>query len=260
MCATDRRETALSYEHGHNVRVTQPRTSERDAPEGAVRGRRRRSPLTVVGVVLLVAGLACLSWLGYQYVGTDVVAKRSFDQEERTLRSEWSSPSAGPATGAPSDPARSPAQDDVPGSAIALLRVPRFGADFVVPVVAGTTTAALARGVGHYAGTAGPGAVGNFAIAGHRITHGQPFARLLTLEKGDRVVVETSSAVYTYVMDTAPRDLTVTDTAGWVLDPVPGQPEARPTQALITLTTCQDLFHSPDRSVGFGHLDSTQPR
>ncbi|MGW5191904.1 hypothetical protein ACWEOO_21860 [Kribbella sp. NPDC004138] len=23
---------------------------------------------------------------------------------------------------------------------------------------------------------------------------------------------------------------------------------------IITLTTCQDLFHSPDRSVAFGHL------
>ena len=27
---------------------------------------------------------------------------------------------------------------------------------------------------------------------------------------------------------------------------------------MITLTTCQDLFRSPDRSVGFGRLQSTQ--
>ena len=44
--------------------------------------------------------------------------------------------------------------------------------------------------------------------------------------------------------------------ATWVLDPVPGQPDASPTEARITLTTCQDLFHSPDRSIGFGHLQS----
>jgi len=25
----------------------------------------------------------------------------------------------------------------------------------------------------------------------------------------------------------------------------------------LTLTTCQDLFHSPDRSVGFAHLTKT---
>ena len=38
-----------------------------------------------------------------------------------------------------------------------------------------------------------------------------------------------------------------------MLDPVPGKPQT-PTHSIITLTTCQDLFHSPDRSVAFGHL------
>ena len=51
--------------------------------------------------------------------------------------------------------------------------------------------------------------------------------------------------------------LTVTDVDTWVLDPVPGKQDVPPTRALITLTTCQDLFHSPDRSVGFGHLTQT---
>ena len=64
------------------------------------------------------------------------------------------------------------------------------------------------------------------------------------------MIVETRDAIYTYVIDDPPRDLTVPDTATWVLDPVPGEPEAKPTQALLTLTTCQDLFRSPDRSVG----------
>ena len=58
-------------------------------------------------------------------------------------------------------------------------------------------------------------------------------------------MVETRDAVYTYVMDEPPKQLTVTDTDTWVIDPVPGKPDAKPTQALITLTTCQDLFHSP---------------
>jgi sortase A len=60
------------------------------------------------------------------------------------------------------------------------------------------------------------------------------------------------------VLDEAPRSLTVDDTATWVLDPVPGEPDREPTRALITLTTCQDLFRSADRSVGFGHLQSTR--
>ena len=82
----------------------------------------------------------------------------------------------------------------------------------------------------------------------------QPHDRVqLELEKGDQVVVETQDTVYTYELDGSPRDLTVKPTDTWVLDPVPGKRDA-PTTSLITLTTCQDLFHSPDRSVAFGHL------
>ena len=81
---------------------------------------------------------------------------------------------------------------------------------------------------------------------------------MLELDKGDKIIVETRQAVYTYVLDESPKQLTVKDTDTWVIDPVPGKPDTKPTQPLITLTTCQDLFHSPDRSIGFGHLESTQ--
>jgi sortase A len=70
--------------------------------------------------------------------------------------------------------------------------------------------------------------------------------------------VETREAIYTYALDDSPRRLTVKDSDTWVIDPVPGQPDAKPTQPLITLTTCQDLFQSTDRSIGFGHLVRTQ--
>ncbi len=45
-----------------------------------------------------------------------------------------------------------------------------------------------------------------------------------------------------------------------MLDQVPGHPDQKPTKALLTMTTCQDLFHSPDRSVGFGHLIKTEKK
>ncbi|GAA1434094.1 class E sortase [Microlunatus lacustris] len=234
----------------------------RRTPAGRARSRRRRpSALTVVGLVLLVAGLGCVGWVAYQYFGTNIVAGRAFDSERQDLRQRWEragpTPAADPSSPS-SDRAPEPEPEPRPGDATALLRIPAFGADYEIPVLEGTDLDILSGGVGHYPGTAAPGEVGNFALAGHRVTHGQPFNRLLELEPGDEVVVETRTAVHTYVLDEPPRDLTVDDTATWVLDPVPGEPDREPTRALITLTTCQDLFRSPDRSVGFGHLQSTR--
>ena len=207
--------------------------------------------MTLLGIGLLVAGLVCLGWVAYQYFGTNVVSERAFDSEAEQLRANWNEEDR-------SDPEGKRQVSEVPGDAIALLRIPAFGTDYEIPILNGTDLSILSKGVGHYSSTAAPGQIGNFAIAGHRVTHGQPFARLLDLKQGDEIIVETRDAVYTYVLDDSPRQLTVKDTDTWVIDPVPGHPDAKPTQPLITLTTCQDLFQSSDRSIGFGHLASTQ--
>ena len=41
-------------------------------------------------------------------------------------------------------------------------------------MVEGVRDSDLSRGIGHFPGT-GPGQVGNFALAAHRVTHGEPF-------------------------------------------------------------------------------------
>ena len=74
------------------------------------------------------------------------------------------------------------------------------------------------------------------------------------------MVVETRDAIYTYVLDEPPRQLTVKDTDTWVIDPVPGRPDAKPREPLITLTTCEDLFPTQDRAVGFGTLTNTETK
>jgi len=215
--------------------------------------RRRVSVLTVIGIVLLAAGLSCLGYVGYQYFGTNVVAERTFQTEREQLRTTWTEQRTTDPEGK-----KKRAATPIPGAAIGLLRIPAFGAKYEIPIVDGTSLDVLSKGVGHYSSTAQPGQPGNFALAGHRVTHGEPFSRLLELNKGDQIIVETRDSVFTYVIDEAPKQLTVKDTDTWVIDPVPGKPDVKPTQSLITLTTCQDLFHSPDRSVGFGHLASTQ--
>ena len=93
------------------------------------------------------------------------------------------------------------------GEASALIRIPKFGKKYVVPVLEGTSTRVLARGFGHFAETAHPGQVGNYALAGHRVTHGEPLRRMPELRPGDRVIVETVAHTYTYRLDTNPNDL-----------------------------------------------------
>jgi len=212
---------------------------------------KRRRLLAMVGSALLVVGLSCLGWVAYQYVATNLAAEHEFRSEAGRLRGTWSEEQK-------TDPQGINQTSAGPGDAVGLLRIPALGAAYEVPIRNGTQLGVLAKGVGHYSSSAQAGQIGNFALAGYRVTHGQPFARLLDLNSGDEIIVETRDTIFTYVLDESPRQLTVKDTDTWVIDPVPGKPELKPTQPLITLTTCPDLFHSAKRSVGFGHLIRTE--
>ena len=249
-----------------------------DRPPARVRVR----PVGVLGLALLLAGLVLAGYIGWQFVGTNVVSHHRQSQLREHVRKEWAAAGGSTdsavgtgrtasnshhrnAAGAPAAGQADPAgQTDqarrhaMLADAIALIRIPRFGADYEMPVVDGVSEDALASGVGWFDQTARPGQVGNFALAGHRITHGQPFSQFPDLRAGDKVVVETKDFIYTYVLDDSGTDLEVADTDGWVLDSVPGHPGAQPRQALITLTTCAELFHTDERSVVFGHLVDTE--
>lgn len=216
------------------------------APDRRQRRARRRA-----GTALLLLGAALLGWYGWQVWGTTWVAQRDHARIREELTEAW----AGGADDVEVDGVR----------ATAVVRVPRFGADFAVPLLTGTADDTLARGLGRYDGSARPGGRGNLTVAGHRVTHGEPFRDLPALEVGDRVLVETREAVHTYVVDTAGDALSVPFTATWVLDrepvnPEPDGPGPRPGPGLLTLTTCAELFHTDDRLVVFGHLVSSEPR
>lgn len=240
---------------------------------GSTDRSRKPSPITIIAVGLLAAGLVVLGYVGYQMFGSNMTSEHAFKSERHHMRSHWkhnrhpsATTSSSPDTGQPHTPAKTQAAGTKsskkstthdPGDGIGLLSIPAIGVD-KVPVLQGTSQHVLSHGIGHYGKTAGPGQIGNFAVAGHRITHGEPFSRLLELTKGATVKMETRDRVYVYKIDTAPKKLSVQDTEGWVLDPVPGKQHARPHTSRITLTTCKDLFHSPNRSVGFGKLVKTR--
>jgi len=137
------------------------------------------------------------------------------------------------------------------GEGIGSLVIPRLG-DTAVPILPGTNPESLRAGVGWYESGALPGAIGNCAIAGHRLGWGQPFAHLDTLQAGDEVRVTTPEATYTYKIITPPTVVSGDETD--VLAAVPGEPGRTPTKALITLTTAASWLPSPNRLVVVGEL------
>ncbi len=233
---------------------------------GRSRSRQSTPRLLVLvgGLVCVLAGLAMLVFLWWEYVGTDLVAHHRQSDIRADLRASWGYPTVADVLG--------PQTAVAPlGTADALLRIPRFGADYEVPVIEGVRDVDLSQGVGHFPGT-GPGQIGNFALAGHRATNGEPFKQLPELRPGDEVIVETAQATYTYQLDTNPNGLVVPFTEGWVIDPVPAAPDdeappgmrtfesVEPTDALVTLTSSSELFSGDDRMVAFGHLVKTTPK
>jgi len=210
-------------------------------------------------MVLVCAGLAVSGWLGWEYWGTTWVAHRTQATVMSSIEDSWKRGKDSAVV--PEGPGGGPV------AAEAIVRIPRFGQHFAVPVLEGTSDGVLAAGLGHYAGSAPPGGLGNYALAGHRVTHGEPLRGMPELRPGDRVLVETRQSVFTYVLDTGGDALVVPFTAGWVLDPQPRNPDGgvEPPggpagRRLITLTTCSELFHTDDRYVAFGHLESTRGR
>jgi sortase A len=205
-----------------------------------------------IGLALIAVGVVLVGYVAWELFGTNVVSHRHRDQVLGELHRSWDRGDAAAHTGR--------------GTARALIRIPRFGGDYAVPVLEGTSSRVLSTGFGHYADTAGPGEVGNFALAAHRITHGEPLRHMPDLRPGDLVLVDTAETTYTYRLVTGGDDLSVPFTAGWVLDPLPTNPDGgvEPPQTagqrLITLTTCSELFHTDDRLVAFGILVSTSPR
>ncbi|GGO86538.1 hypothetical protein GCM10011584_09100 [Nocardioides phosphati] len=201
----------------------------------------------LIGVVLILAGLSGLGYIGWQFWGTDWQSARIQAQVRTETEQAW-------------------AHGKEPhvkwGTVEGIVRIPRFGDDYAIPLMEFTGYPALHAGFGHMPKSADVGHKGNFVIIAHRTTRNEPLRHMPDLRVGDQVVIETRTRVYTYRLITRGDALRVRfDTGGWVLDPLPHNPKPggveppqHPGQRLITMVTCAELFHSDDRLAVFGEL------
>lgn len=214
-----------------------------------------------VGELLITVGLLLLLFVAWQLWWTDVSANREQALTISVLEKGFGqAPTPKAQVAATKVDARQPVAEltKIPfGEAFAILRIPRLGAGYARPVLEGTDHDTLTKGIAHYSGTALPGRLGNFAVAGHRTTYGRPFSDIDLLKKGDVVVVETKAS---YVVYAVQRHVIVTPDRVEVIAPVPQKPGAKADQAWMTMTACHPRFSASQRYVVFAKLVKRIPR
>lgn len=228
----------------------------------AVKRRHRISVVGVVGELLITAGVLVLLFLGWQVWLNDIIQGAQADKAGVALAQKLRAPDS-PVHPAP---AASPADYGSPmvatkpadAASFGVVYIPRISPSYSVVIAEGVSTAAVLdkTEIGHYPGTAMPGAIGNFAVAAHRTTHGAPFKFPATLQVGDKIYVQTVDGYYGYVF----RGLEyVRPTGVGVLDPVPQSAGMAPTDRIMTMTSCNPMFSAAERIIAYASLESWQP-
>ena len=232
--------------------------------------RRRVSVLGVIGELLITVGVLAFLYVGWQLWLGDVIQGAQKNAAGSELSEQWAqaAETASPtpdASASPEPTATTDADVSIPvlgqpddAQEFAVMRVPRWGSDYMVPVAGGVTRARTLDpiGIGHYPGTQMPGETGNFAVAGHRTTYGKPFSDIETLRIGDAIVVETEAGWYTYRFRTLEY---VKPTETSVLNATP-QLDVAAGDAYITLTSCSPRCSMMERIVAYGVFESFTPR
>ncbi|MFD6173408.1 class E sortase [Streptomyces coeruleorubidus] len=263
------RRKASKRRHGRHGGASDTRSAQDSAQEATPEGRR--APLSrvearrqararkpgaavvasrAIGEVFITTGVLMLLFVTYQLWWTNVRAHAQAGKEASSLQDDWANGKRNPGA-------------FEPGQGFAILHIPKL--DVVVPIAEGTNSkGVLDRGmVGHYAEgalkTAMPSdKTGNFGLAGHRNTHGEPFRYINKLTPGDPIVVETQDEYYVYKMASILPVTSPSNTS--VLNPVPAGSGFTKPGRYITLTTCTPEFTSKYRMIVWGKMVEERPR
>jgi sortase A len=208
-----------------------------------------RTAMRGIGQTLITFGVVILLFCAYELWFTNLYTNREQRQLRHSLGDVLSDQP--PPLGTPEFPPL------LNGHGIAVLRIPRLGQGYLKVIVQGTSVADLKKGPGHWTNSVLPGQVGNFVVSGHRTTYGAPFNRLDEVKPGDAVVIETRTTWYVY-RETSERKVSPNDIA--VSYPVPDHLGQKPTQRLLTFTTCNPKYSASQRLILFATLELAQPK
>ena len=220
-------------------------------PLGPIRGTVR-----TFGELCITAGLVLILFVVWQLWWTDIQANRDNEVLADELTQDWAN----------QDPNELPDDPDEPvvaepvgkNEAFGIFYIPRFGDDYYRTVAEGVDLEPVLNrmGVGRYPNSAMPGEVGNFSIAGHRVTYGKPLNQIANLRPGDEIIVQTKDGFYTYTFRNF--DIILPD-AVEVLSPVPDAPEFKGKDRILTMTACNPMFSARERYVAYAELTDWTP-
>ncbi len=176
--------------------------------------------IQITGELLITIGLLLLLFVAWQLWWTNIDADRTQSQAVSTLVQEFDSTPAEPLPDW--DPNTPPAGLSEPGhgEVFGVVYIPKFGSDYQRPATQGTSSDVLdSLGLGHYEGSAMPGQVGNFSLAGHRQTRGKVLNDIdLLTGTGDVIALDAklnfdSNALFRHADIVEMRDLDEEDPA-----------------------------------------------
>ena len=227
--------------------------------------RPRVTFLGVLGEIFITIGVVLGLFVVWQVYWTDFISIK--EQAEIVADLGWEKPNEKIVTSEEAnrkDYGEPPLVDTGEFTDIfATMYIPRFGADYERPIANGIDKKAILDkiGIGWYPDTQLPGQLGNFAVAGHRVTYGKPFNQVAEFEMGDAIVVRTEDAWFVYEVT---EKRIVTPDQIEVISPVPGKDrsEIAPeeiTGRYITLTACHPKYSLRERYIVHGEFKYWMP-
>ncbi|MGO3066969.1 MAG: class E sortase [Brevibacterium linens] len=254
---------------GHGGQSPQGRLGE-DQPQHRppTRQRRRRQPtakeplgpirgtVRTFGELCITAGLVLILFVVWQLWWTDIQANRDNEVLADELTQDWANQDPNELPDDPDEPVVADPVDK--NEAFGIFYIPRFGDDYYRTVAEGVDLEPVLNrmGVGRYPNSAMPGEVGNFSVAGHRVTYGKPFNQIANLRPGDEIIVQTKDGFYAYTFRNF--DIILPD-AVEVLSPVPDAPDFKGKDRILTMTACNPMFSARERYVAYAELTDWTP-
>jgi len=219
---------------------------DRGLAPGGLAARSRRTTLRWAEHLLLLVGIVCVGYFLYTYAEAWLYQEFEDRELDKILTDTAATGTSGTAPDATAPAPRTvPRRTFAAGSTVGRIEIPRLGVSAVIR--AGSDARTLRLAVGYIPGTALPGDLGNFGLAGHRDTF---FRKLRDINPDDEIRIVTKDGVFNYYVQ---RTSIVMPQDVWVLDPT--------NYPALTLVTCYPFNYigsAPKRFIVRASLRATE--